>query len=674
MNPLGSADSPQVGINPLAVPRLTSVEDVKALAFELSARLSAQEAGLSQGMQQLHALQMSALHQLDEVVRSTSGLATAAGFTVLLEQPKQLHLNDELHPAVIEAELILGEQRRRLGQAKSLKSTEGRTERRLVFWLTFAVFVVLGYITAERGGLIPGDAMSRIGSGQSVLFSRDPHLEAIGFIWGPFPTLFQLPVIALRNLWLPLTSSGMAAVIVSAAFMAGTLRQLIAWGIETGTSGWFRIAAVVIVAAHPLIWTHGSNGMSEACWLFFLMVAARHLARWIETDDIRSLVMVAVAIAAGYLTRYETAAVFAAVFAVVGVVTWHNSARYELTQRTNLQRSRETMLDLTILSFPVIIAMLAWAGASWAITGEPFPQFTSAYGNSALVARAATDTVNLIGDPSIGGRGWFFIRQLMVVSPFLVVLALIALWGSRRACLRATAAIAVLGSPLVLQLLFAMRGSTFPWIRYVTVGVVLAAVLAMVVASSSNSVKRSIWLQGVVLALLVPGVLCAAQVVRSQQYASFDQTDSFDALAKGLRGESVVESRSLSLTGISAADDIDALPDVEAGTILMDQAGIGVLPAAPKPNVYVIPSDRDFGPALADPEVFGIRYLLLIESGGADQVGAQYPDMFENDGGSFATQVGEWGSDKEPKTHLRLFKLTNPEPVNRPKPDLEFGT
>ncbi|MEX0768603.1 MAG: hypothetical protein WD029_09040, partial [Microthrixaceae bacterium] len=382
----------------------------------------------------------------------------------------------------------------------------------------------------------------------------------------------------------------------------------------------------------------------------------------------------AVVVAIGYLTRYETAAVFAGVFALVGYVSWQNSARHELTQRTNLQRRRETILDLSILSFPVVIAMLAWAGASWVVTGEPFPQFTSDYGNSALVERAALDTVNLIGDSSTAGRGWFFIRQLIVASPFLVLLALIALWGLRKGYLRAVAALAVLGSPLVLQLLFAMKGSTFPWLRYVTIGVILAAALAMVIASPSNDVNSPRWKKVLGLALLIPGVFWTTQVAISQQYASFDQLDSIDALAAGLGGEPVALPRSLSLTGVATAEDIDALSGVEAGTVLMDQAALLVLPAAPRSNVYVVPSDRDFGPALADPEAFGIRYLLLIESGGADQVSAQYPEMYANGGGSFATQVGEWGSAEEPKTHLRLFKLTNPEPVNRPKPDLEFGT
>ena len=105
----------------------------------------------------------------------------------------------------------------------------------------------------------------------------------------------------------------------------------------------------------------------------------------------------------------------------------------------------------------------------------------------------------------------------------------------------------------------------------------------------------------------------------------------------------------------------------------MDQASIGVLPAAPRPNVYVVPSDRDFEPALSAPDNFGIRYVLLVEGSGADQVAGQYPTMWDGGAGGVAKQVAEWGDDEEPKTHYRLFKINDPDPRNRAKPDPEFG-
>lgn len=652
--------------------RPASPAAARAHAARLAGRLADREARLGVGVDLLERAEHDALSHLDELVVRTVALARAGGVEVVLDEPDASPESDDaLHPAVIEAEQILAEQRRRLGRGRHHVPTEGRLERRVVFAVSFLAFAGLGYLTTAVGGRIPVDAISRVGSGQAVLLGRDPHLEAIGFIWGPFPTFFELPFIALRGLWRPFTAAGMAAIMVSALFMAGALSQLLAWGRECGSGRWFRIGAVVLLAVHPLIWTHGANGMSEACWLFFLVLVMRHLAKWVETDDVRSLVVVGVGIALAYLTRYESAAVFAAVLSIVGVVSWQRSAG-EGGPRPVLTRQRETALDLAIVAFPVIITMVAWAGASWAIIGEPFPQFTSEYGNSALVRRAAADTILLIGDPSSAGRAWFFLRQVIVAAPLLVVLALVVFWGSRRAVMRALAAIAVFGAPLGLQLLLAARGATFPWLRYVVVGVVLSAALAMVIGGMDRP-RPSVWLRGLALVALVPGIVWTTTVVSHDQLAPFDQADAFEALAKGVHGESVPTASSPLLIGQEVAHDIDELPDVEPGTVLMDQASNYVWGASSRPNVYVVPQDRDFAPAVSAPADFGIRYLLLIGGSNADQVSAQFPELWDGGSTSVATLEAEWGDEDLPSAHYRLFKVVDPEPNNRARPDPEFG-
>ena len=136
---------------------------------------------------------------------------------------------------------------------------------------------------------------------------------------------------------------------------------------------------------------------------------------------------------------------------------------------------------------------------------------------------------------------------------------------------------------------------------------------------------------------------------------------------------SVPTTASQRLMGAEVAADIDAMPGVEPGTVLMDQASIGVLPSAPRPNVYVVPSDRDFEPALSAPDDFGIRYIVMIDSSGADQVAAQFPEMWDSGGAPLTRQVAEWGDESEPRTHYRLFEVLDPDPRNRPKPDEEFG-
>lgn len=49
--------------------------------------------------------------------------------------------------------------------------------------IALAVYLAVGYWLHVRHGFILGDALSRVSAAQSVLFSRDPHLAAIGFIF-----------------------------------------------------------------------------------------------------------------------------------------------------------------------------------------------------------------------------------------------------------------------------------------------------------------------------------------------------------------------------------------------------------------------------------------------------------------------------------------------------------
>src|SRR3982074_579514 len=82
-------------------------------------------------------------------------------------------------------------------------------------YLVFGVHVVIG------------DALSRVANAQYVLFSRDPHLAAIGFVWNPLPSLVELIVLPFRSLWPVLAQVGFAANLMSALFMAGAVYQLL---------------------------------------------------------------------------------------------------------------------------------------------------------------------------------------------------------------------------------------------------------------------------------------------------------------------------------------------------------------------------------------------------------------------------------------------------------------
>ncbi len=100
-------------------------------------------------------------------------------------------------------------------------SAERRT-RWVVLGLCALVYLAVA-VWFWRAQLVPGDATSRIANAYYTLYSRDPHLAAIGFVWNPLPSLMLLPFLPLKALIPALTQQSLLAVLVSAAFMTGVV-------------------------------------------------------------------------------------------------------------------------------------------------------------------------------------------------------------------------------------------------------------------------------------------------------------------------------------------------------------------------------------------------------------------------------------------------------------------
>src|SRR4029077_5381603 len=94
-----------------------------------------------------------------------------------------------------------------------------------VFFASLVLYLAVGYWLQVRHGFIIGDALSRVSAAQSVLFSRDPHLAAIGFIFTPLTAMVQIPFVALSPLWPPMASFAYSGTIMSAGFMAAAVVQ-----------------------------------------------------------------------------------------------------------------------------------------------------------------------------------------------------------------------------------------------------------------------------------------------------------------------------------------------------------------------------------------------------------------------------------------------------------------
>src|SRR5437879_12022009 len=100
------------------------------------------------------------------------------------------------------------------------------------------------------------------------MFSRDPHLAAIGFVWNPLPSLAVMPVLALKVLWPALARQAFAGNLVSAAFMAGAVVEVAGILADLGARRWLVAVLTASFALPPLVVLYGPHGVSEAHLLF----------------------------------------------------------------------------------------------------------------------------------------------------------------------------------------------------------------------------------------------------------------------------------------------------------------------------------------------------------------------------------------------------------------------
>ncbi|MEA2518125.1 MAG: hypothetical protein QOF49_205 [Chloroflexota bacterium] len=563
---------------------------------------------------------------------------------------------------------------------------------------SFGLFIVVGALLVFGAASVPIDTWARVGNAFYVLFSRDPHLGAIGFVLPPVPTLAILPIIPLQVIWPALASSAFAATITSAAFMAGAVVLLRRILLELAVPRPIASAGAILFALHPMILYYGANGLTEAAFVFSLMWGTLALVRWLDRDRPGDLAQLALALAIGYLTRYEFLAAVAAAVAVVAAVSY-------IRAPMGSGRAAHAAADASIAGLPFALAFVGWALTGWLLVGSPFAQFTSIYGNSSQLGILRASVVAQTGQGTAAAFG-YVASQLLGLAPALPVLGAIALArAAQRVDHRVLAPLAVIGGPLGFSVIAFLTGSTVGFLRYeiavvplmfVGGGFVLARnghrplrvagwsrlwrrnrgarpdpndhsadVTPVDVRSPRRpSASTPTWRRGarVVLAgVTAMAVLYSFPTSVATLRHPILAREEADAL-RGILGNeppsanaSYVLATRVEAGRVAAALDSLNLPK---GSVLLDVAiGNAIVLQSKAPQQFVITTDRDFERVLADPATFAIQYLVVADpsgEGALDALNRVYPRLYE-DGGGFATLVREF--DK-PSPGWRLYRMT----------------
>jgi hypothetical protein len=541
-----------------------------------------------------------------------------------------------------------------------------------LFGVAYIGYLAVGALVVFGSGSVPIDTWARVGNASYALFSRDPHLGAIGFVLPPIPTLAILPILPFKAVWPALVTSAFAAPITSAAFMAGgvvLVRRILRDLTAPARMAW---PLVVLFALHPMIVYYGANGLTEAPFVFCLLWATSSCLRWLDRGALADLVRLGIALAIGYLTRYEFIAAAPLAVGLVAVVT------YLRTAGATGERKTAAAADAVIAGLPFVLAFVGWALVSWMLVGSPFSQFTSIYGNTSQVRLLHETLVQQTGQGTSAAVG-YVAAQVLGLAPVLPVVGLLALLrAGSRLDQRVLAPLVIIGAPLGFSVVAFLAGSTVGFLRYEVAAIPLLVVLAGVLLAGRMPIQRfspgASWIAAVerlggrlptrrrVLAptlgiLVVMGIGISLPTGLATMRHPLLAREEADALRSVLGNDPPTRDASYVLATHAAASRIAAAIDtldLSSGSVLLDVAiGNPIVLQSAHPDWFVITPDRDFERVLADPVTFGVRYVLLTNSG-LDAVNRAYPALYAT-GAGFATLVETY--DEPGSAGWRLYRI-----------------
>jgi hypothetical protein len=538
----------------------------------------------------------------------------------------------------------------------------GVTERGVIFVVLTTLYITAGAIMVFGFNSIPNDTIARTGNGYYVMFSRDPHLAAIGFVWNPLPSMSVMPLLPFATFWPALVDRAFAANIVSALCMAGSVvvfrGVLVDWGIGRGR----RLALCALLGLNPMVFYYGANGMSEGLFFLTLMLTVRGLSRWLEDNQPRTLITTGVYLALAYLTRSEA---LAGMISVIGLVAVLSAIRSQGDWR---RRRAVGLTDAVLVGFPSVLAFAFWALTSWIIVGHPFEQFSSVYGTASQLraleldpAQGRTSPLAYVGEQVIG------------LAPALpVVLILATLCVIFRRDLRALAPVALFGSALTFGVVFAASGKTAGFLRYFIAVIPLTALLVGFVAATGRPDQRwRRWLSASVAA--IAGIAMLAVTAAGSWLTMFDrelgreESYQLSQVVPDLPyAEEFKKIRWRFETEREIARYLDDM-ELDNGSVVVDVAfAHAIVMGSRRPDQFVITTDSDFQQRLRAPSQFGVEYAIVQPGtglGSLDAVNREFPTI-NDENSNVATLVKEFENIGD-GPNWRLYRF-NPDVIGQP--------
>ena len=492
----------------------------------------------------------------------------------------------------------------------------------VIFALVFTAELAFGAWMASRG-FRWNDAMSRSASALSVLHGADPKLANIGFVWPPLPTLVAVFWSLLYPIWPGVVSSGVAATLTTAVCAGATAAILVMTARRLGLSrkvGW---GFALLVAANPMLFLYGSNGMPEGAASPFLTGAVCFLVLFWHSGERLWIAASGTALALGVATVYQ-GVVFGAAVTVALIV----SVLWSTETRVWAPRGRVRAIEglgLLLLVPPVFVGLL-WIGANAVIMGDPLDFMYGDYGYGSFQRSEDYEgpilyvTGDLLGALTLVGERVF---AFLIPLAFVLLVRLV----DRRFWRIDTLALVILGLsvPVGMVVPMALVGSPMGFLRYLIFPLFVAAGWGLYEIAISRRRRMAV-------ALVLAGWLAAvppALWVMTHPSLGLEERGELTALAEGRDGIDSVDTA----TPVARYLEAHVLPS--GRNVVFDSVAQGAMVAVQIRHAYadqlIITSDRRFKDAIARPGSHGVGYFLMPDPAGTPNaaIGRAYPRLWE---------------------------------------------
>ncbi|MDX9872623.1 MAG: glycosyltransferase family 39 protein, partial [Clostridia bacterium] len=351
--------------------------------------------------------------------------------------------------------------------AQDIKSCQGKTVVWLVAATVFLLECAAGYYYNVYIGYHHTDGISRVANAFYVLYSRDPHLGAIGFVWNPLPSFVNLFFLLLYP-WIPeMATQGIAGLLMSALFASATAFILSRAFIRRGLPRWVAVVFPLLFLLNPMMFLFGFNGMSDAPFIFFIILSILGFLNWLETRRIGELTIASFALALSFWCRYEAVPFgFSVIGAVIIAALFFQQNHLPVKEGLLRYRWSRAEAAITVIASPLVYSILLWVLLNAIIMHNPLYFLNGEYTNIAQIEGHLDNPVYAAMLDNPVNAAWFAAKKILVFSAPLISILLLRLFNRRFWQGDTLILLGMFVSIPLLQIVMLMKGTSLGWLRY----------------------------------------------------------------------------------------------------------------------------------------------------------------------------------------------------------------